>query len=202
MAKSTKSNLFKDDKENQVQENIPAPGSSESELVDFPIKKSAPNDVDDVQDIDLSVIRKKRFRIDGDSSRILELNTSDLGIATRLDEAYDKLNSLVEEVGSILQDTPTEEDELSREKLKQMNEALKKLDTEMRRYVDYIFDANVSEVCAPFGNMWDPVNGAFRYEHIIDTITRLYENNINAEFGKIKARVNKRVSQYTKKHRH
>ena len=31
-------------------------------------------------DIDLSAIRKKRFRIDGDNNRFIELNTSDMNI--------------------------------------------------------------------------------------------------------------------------
>ena len=35
---------------------------------------------DDIQDLNLSAIKKKRFRINGDSNKILELNTSDLSI--------------------------------------------------------------------------------------------------------------------------
>ena len=45
----------------------------------------------DVIDIDLSPTKKKSFRIDGDNSRIIYLNTSDVNIAIRLEELYPKL---------------------------------------------------------------------------------------------------------------
>lgn len=207
MARS-KSSLFETEEKQEMKEDAmnipeePVQNEEEKKVVDFPATSdNAPSDADDIQDIDLSVIRKKRFRINGDKSKILELNTSDLSIATRLDVAYKELNQLMDEVGDVLKDIPDDE-EISDEKSSAISSTLDKLDKEMRAKVDYIFDSNVSEICAPFGSMWDPINGAFRFEHIIDVITKLYETNINAEFGKMRARVNRRVSQYTKKHKH
>ena len=73
-----------------------------------------------------------------------------------------------------------------------------KIDMEMRQLVDEIFDSNVSEVCAPSGSMFDPFNGTFRYEHIIDVLSKLYKNNLNSEFKKMSARIRKKTSKYTK----
>ena len=49
-----------------------------------------------VVDIELGSLRKQRFRINGDNNRILELNTSDMGIITRLSELYPKLQELAD----------------------------------------------------------------------------------------------------------
>ena len=66
-----------------AQEKIP---EEQTEVIDTPASEP-----EDIQDIDLSAIKKKRFRINGDSSKILELNTSDLSISSRLSAAYERL---------------------------------------------------------------------------------------------------------------
>lgn len=146
-------------------------------------------------DIDLSVTRKKRFRIDGDNNRYLELNTSDMGIITRLDNLYPKLQKLSQDAAVKQLDKEEADNDKTISKISQ---ALTKIDTEMRQIIDEIFDSNVSETCAPSGSMFDPFNGTFRFEHIIDVITKLYENNLNTEYKKMSARMKKRTSKYTK----
>ena len=47
----------------------------------------------DVIDIKLAV-EKQKIRIDGDDNRIIELDTSDLSVLTRLNEYYPKLKEL------------------------------------------------------------------------------------------------------------
>lgn len=147
-------------------------------------------------DIDLSPIRKKRFRINGDNDRILELNVSDLNIFVRLNEAYPKLDTLAHEAVEKLPDFDNETDD--KETLDKISKVLKEIDDEMRRLIDFIFDAPVSKVCAPDGSMYDPFNGKLRFEHIMDTISALYENNLNAEVKKMTQRVNKHTAKYTK----
>lgn len=146
-------------------------------------------------DIDLSATRKKRFRIDGDNNRYLELNTSDMSIVTRLDNLYPKLEKLSQEA-SIKQLDKQEAD--SEKALNKISQALIKIDFQMRQILDEIFDSNVSEMCAPSGSMFDPFNGEFRFEHIIDVLTKLYENNLNTEFKKMAAKIKKRTAKYTK----
>lgn len=154
----------------------------------------------DVTDISLSVVRKKRFRIDGDDSRIIELNTSDLNILARLKEAYPKLVALAEgafknlpEVDGTAEDYNFATDEATATLVDTLTEADKK----MRELIDYIFDSNVSELCAPSGSMYDPINGAFRFEHIINTLSALYEADISSEMGTIARRVKKHTDKYT-----
>ena len=74
------------------------------------------------------------------------------------------------------------------------------IDDKMREEIDFIFDAPVSKVCADGGSMYDPFEGMFRFEHIIDALSKLYETNLNSEFSKMKRRVSAKTSKYTKKY--
>lgn len=192
MAKST-SKLFKEEEQN-------LPETSEKQVEENVVPASSTT-VEDVQDLNISAIKKKRFRINGDNNRILELNTSDLNISSRLDTSYKKLQKYMEEVGNILtNELPDDESELTEEQELMVNNQLNQIDEMMKKEIDYIFDAPVSEVCAYDGSMYDPFEGAFRFEHIIEAIAKLYENNLSNEFAKMKKRVSVKTSKYTKKY--
>lgn len=175
-----------------AQEKIP---EEQTEVVDTPASEP-----DDIQDIDLSAIKKKRFRINGDPNKILELNTSDLSISSRLSTAYEKLTKYMDEVGTVLADIPEESDEITEEQESLVETKLADIDAKMKEALDYIFDAPVSAVCADGGSMYDPFNGMFRYEHIIDTLSKLYETNLNREFSLMRKKVSAKTSKYTKKY--
>lgn len=146
------------------------------------VKEPVVNEAD-IVDVDLSEIRKKRFRINGDNNKILELNVSDLNIVSRIQEAYPKLDAIQ---AKVLKYAENKSDDPEKDA-----KMLKEFDDDMRELIDYIFNANVSEVCADDGSMYDPMGGMFRYEYIMDKITALYETNLNNEFKRMKARVNK-----------
>lgn len=197
MAKST-SKLFDDSNGNKLATALN--DAVENDIMNPPVSEASKTQPEDVEDIELEVVKKKRFRFNKDNSKILELNTSDLNIVTRLTTAYNELNSLMDEVGKELSTLPDDDtEEGSMEQMEKVSEALKKLDSQMREKMDYIFDAPVSKVCASEGSMYDPIDGSFRYEHIIEKLTSLYENNLNKEFSKMKRRVADKTSKYTKK---
>lgn len=163
------------------------------------VLKSNGNEVSDTVfdgDIDLSVTRKKRFRIDGDNNRYLELNTSDMGIIVRIENLYPKLQQLAQDAS--IKQLDMQESEEEDDTFKKVSKALVIIDSKMRGLLDEIFDSNVSEMCAPSGSMFDPFNGEFRFEHIIDVLSKLYENNINEEYKKMSAKMKKRTGKYTK----
>lgn len=152
-------------------------------------------------ELDLSLSSRKRFRIDGDDSRVLELNTSDLNLITRLRSAYPQLKDIAQNAFKDLPDAVIEDenyDFMEDEATSKLSEALQDADTKMRSLLDYIFDSNVSELCAPHGSMFDPVNGKLRFEHIIDTLAPLYETDISTEMNKVTANVSKHTAKYTK----
>ena len=151
---------------------------------------------DKIINLDLSPIRKKRIAINGDENRILELNTSDLNITTRMRDAYPQLVKLTEQLDAY-SDIKTEiTDE---ESLTNVANEWQSIDTKMRELIDYMFDANVSEMCVPTGSMYDPINGKFRFEWLIDILSDLYEKELKSEFNKITKRVEKHTNKYVKK---
>lgn len=152
-------------------------------------------------DLDLSGIRRKRFRIDGDDNRILELNTSDLNLIVRLREAYPRIKQLVDETFRDLPISDTADDNydfMTDESTGKTVDILKKADADMRSLLDEIFDSNVSEICAPSGSMYDPINGKLRFEHIIDCLSALYEREISTEMRKVTTNVRKHTDKYIK----
>lgn len=153
-------------------------------------------DNENIIDVDLSAIKKQKFRINRDNSKILELNVSDMGIIARLDEMYPKLIKMQEKVTTLadMEDDADGDAEI----LSSAAQKLTEIDTEMREAIDYIFQSNVSEVCGSDGSMYDPIDGVFRYEHIIETLAKLYETNLDSEFKKMQDRLKKRTAKYTK----
>ena len=152
----------------------------------------------DITDIKLAYVEKKKFRINGDNTKILELNVSDLNTYKRLSETYPKLQTLLQESRKAVESIDVETDDIKA--LDAVSNILTDIDRQMRELVDYTFDTNASEVCAPSGNMFDPVGGQYRFERVLDTISQLYTTGLSTEFEKLKDRVNKKTSKYTKKY--
>lgn len=136
-------------------------------------------------DINIEGVQRSRFRINGDPNAIIELNLSDLGIIDRLQKGLEKLENEMATISNL-----SSEDE-------NLSEKLKESDAQMREAIDFIFDYPVSAVCAKYGTMYDPIDGMFRYERIIDGLTKLYHENINSEYKKFQARIKKHTDKYT-----
>lgn len=139
-----------------------------------------------IVDINLDGVTRQRFRINGDPNSIIELNLSDMSISERLEDGMEKLEAEMSKISQM------EDDE-------NLSEKFKEADARMREYIDYIFDYPVSAVCAKNGTMYDPINGMFRYEIIIDGLTKLYTEKLNDEYRKLRNRIQKHTDKYTKK---
>lgn len=157
--------------------------------------KEVPTNNNDIQDINLSSLNKKRFRIDGDNNRIIELNTSDAGFIVRLNQLYPKMKKIGDELSVKINNQSSIKDDDS---LGEIAEIIIGLDNDLKAMVDELFDSNVSEVCMPEGTSVDPINGEFRFEAIIRKLGKLYVDNFNAEFTKMKNNVSKHTAKYTK----
>ena len=163
------------------------------------------NSTNQVQVLDLSVLRKKRIQIDlGDGKEhILEINTTDMGVITRLSDGYHRLTELDDALTTLSEVSAIEDDDTDdtvQGKLKDFSDRIKDIDSKMREIIDYIFDTNASEVCCPNGSMYDPiVDGKLRYEIIIDALMTLYSDSVSAEMAKTKSRIKSHTAKYTKK---
>lgn len=150
---------------------------------------------DDIIDIDLSVTRKKRFRIDGDPNKIIELNTSDFSVISRLRDKYPELLELANMRGAEVPEFSEDDDEES--KITVTGDFIDAIDQRMREGIDYIFASPVSAVCASDGTMYDLFNGKFRFEYIIEKLGALYNENVSREYKKMSKRLHKHTSKYT-----
>lgn len=148
--------------------------------------------VNDEKVIDISIpeVEKTRFRVNGDNDKILELNTSDPNVLTRLNKGYKELVKLTDKVAALKYDGNYE---ISGDKLA---EALEDLDNQMKAQLDYIFDAEVGKVLAGNSSMYSIRDGKFRFETVIEALGNLYENSFNKEFETMRKRVTKHTSKY------
>jgi len=158
--------------------------------------EQAPVNAPEIQDINLGFVEKKKFRIGGDYNRMLELNVSDMNIYARFKTAYPRLQELANEATEKVQAIDVEDEDA----LDKIADVLTDIDNRMRSLIDDIFDTNASEVCAPSGNMFDPVDGQFRFERIIEKLSQLYTTGFEDEVKKFKAKSEKHTSKYTKKY--
>ena len=143
-----------------------------------------------VVNLDLQEIARTKIWVNGDCTRVLELNLSDMGVMSRLQDAYPKLDELTEEVKNLA----SKEDATNEE----IVETFKKINQQMKDIVDKIFDFPVSDICCDGGSMYDPIGGQLRFEYIIDKLSKLYESSLNEEFKRMQAKVNKHTAKYTK----
>ena len=145
-----------------------------------------------IQNINIDVGSRKRFTIDGDENRILELNTNDMGIFSRLDDFDQNVTAAFKEFDDF-QSQEIEKDDWNVVKL---GEALKKLDTTIREQFDRLYDTNFSEVVVPHGTMIDLINGEFRFQKLNDVFSTIYEKQFSKE---LKAQ-NEKIKKHTEKY--
>ena len=83
----------------------------------------------DIVDIDFKEIQKKRFRLDRDNDRVIELNISDLLLVKRLEEVYPKMLNMVTKANDMVTEDTDEID------------ALIAIDNELKELLNYAFDS-------------------------------------------------------------
>ena len=153
---------------------------------------------EDIIDIQISGIGKKRIRVNGDDNKILLINTNDNNIVVRYGEELPNLESLSEDFKSMGQ--IMESGEVNPEKLKEYSKKAREIDEKMRHSLDTIFNTNVSEVCDDGGSMYDPLdNGEMRWNWILTVLMNLCSKTIQKNYDKFEAKSKQYTDKYTKK---
>ena len=144
------------------------------------------------QILDLSKIRKKSISVITPSGETKELmiDLGDFNILTRLKNSYDKLEEIAVKASAKLAENLDDMDAVV--------DTLDDMDTEMRACIDFIFDANVSEVCVGNGSIISMYNGKFFFETIMEGLANLCGEQVSFEYKKMEQRIKKRTQQYTK----
>lgn len=147
--------------------------------------------INGVTDIQLNVDNRKQFRINGDDTRIIELDISDIGILNRLRESYPRLQELS------IKGFETDDGDNENVKLGEFMDSLNAINDEMMGIMDYIFDSKVAKICADGKPLYNMVGGRFIFEIILDTLFSLYSDNIRTEFGQMSQRMKAHTDKYT-----
>jgi len=142
-----------------------------------------------IVNLDLSETARTKIWVNGDCTKVLELNLTDMGVMSRLQDSYPKLDELTAEVKNLASADISDEEIVA---------TFKKIDKQMRDIVDNIFDYPVCDICCDGGSMYDPVGGQLRFEYIIDRISKLYKTSLNEEFKRMQAKMKTHTAKYTK----
>lgn len=150
--------------------------------------------------LDLSETARTKIWVNGDCTKVLELNLTDLGIMGRAKDAMKELDELQAEANLLVSaevpdNLETEEDN---EKFDEVIETFRDIDKKMRKIVNGIFDFDVCDICCDGGSMYDPIGGQYRYEYIIDRIMALYGDSWEKETKLSKDRMKSHTAKYTK----
>ena len=154
-----------------------------------------------VVNLDLSETARTKIWVNGDCTKVLELNLTDLGIMGRARSAMQELDELQAEANRLASaEVPdsleTEDDE---KKFDDMLVVFRDIDKKMRKIVDSIFDFPVCEICCDGGSMYDLFKGQYRYEYIIDKLMALYGDSWEKEQKLAQDKMKSHTAKYTKK---
>lgn len=126
----------------------------------------------------------------GDEIGVFYFRPTDFGFIDRYNETVGKLDQITEPLQNININPDGTADEQNETGVAAMKEAEKRL----YEACDYMFGGNMSE--AFFGKMhpFSPVNGAFYCENVLESVGRF----MSAQFDRETAKIQKRMSKYTK----
>ena len=149
-----------------------------------------------VINLDMHEAARTKIWVNGDCTKIIELNLSDLGVSARFNDVYPKLLALQDDISAMLEDGKPEDADDNTMTL--LVSQFRTVDKKMRDYVDYIFDFPVSDVCCDGGSMYDLVGGKYRFEYIIEKLSKLYDDRFTFEDKKLRDRMKSHTAKYTK----
>lgn len=161
----------------------------------------------DKNNINLNITTRKRFTIDNDKSRVIELDTHDLALVNRLSDSIKRMNALkddwekLENTANTSDEVEVSEEDVENNLLKEVtdfSDQFAVIEAKMRDIVDYIFDCpGLCQTVVGNASIFSPANGAYKFEQIIDVLTSLYEESIEKEAKKInKQKVEAKTSKY------
>lgn len=163
-----------------------------------------------IQNINLNINTRKKFSIDGNPNKIIELDVTDISIIDRYKESVEKMRGLAENyerMGTIANElkTATDGDEIDTDttygKISEFTGEMKKLERKMRDIIDFIFDSPISDTILENTSAFSPVNGkCYKYEQILEVLSNLYTKSISSDIQKInKSNVRKHTAKYIKR---
>lgn len=154
--------------------------------------------------LDLGFTNKKKFTVGGDPNKVIEFDPSDIGVANRLAKSLPRMQELADKWEKLNTSAESikagDDDEAVLSATKEFSDNYEELETSMRDIIDDVFDAKVADTLLGNTSAFSPVNGKFKYEHVIEAMLKCYEQQIQDEAPKFRARnMGKYSGKYLKK---
>lgn len=147
----------------------------------------------EIKSLKFGIPKRKRFSIDGDPERFIEIDTGDTGIVTRWNEIepwFVDVSKRLEAVENIGPDS---------DKSNEIIGDIAKLDKELREKLNMLFDADVcTPIAGEHGSLIRTVDGEPLFYLILDILVPLYEADIKVEVAKSQKRIAKHTDKYVK----
>ncbi len=147
----------------------------------------------DIKNLNFGLPKRKRFTIDGDENRIVELDTGDTGILARWNGVQEWLEKAAQELEELSAGAQDEEQAMY------TSRRFAEINNGARERLNHLFDADVCTPIAGNGALIRLVNGEPLFMMIVDTLLPLYEADIKAEYEKSKRRIAKHTAKYAAK---
>lgn len=162
---------------------------------------------DTMQNINLNLSTKKKFTIDGDPNRVIELDISDINIINRATTAFKNIENLkndweklptLEELDSDNVDTEILHNTV--DKIDEFSDEFSAIENQLKNEIDFMFDSPISNTIFGTSSPFSIVNDKFKFEHTIDVLMSLYEEQLQGDLKKLnKSKVVNKTRRYIKK---
>lgn len=146
-----------------------------------------------MNNLNFGLPKRKKFSIDGDESRVIELDTGDTGIMARWGAVQEWIGNAAAELDALSDVEHNEEQALLASK------RFAEIDAGAREKLNFLFDTDVCTPIAGNGALIRLVNGDPLFVLIVDTLLPLYEADIKIEYEKSRKRIAKHTAKYAAK---
>lgn len=131
----------------------------------------------------------KTLCLNDDENKVITINTADIGILDRAEQADKKLEELKKEVEKVQSSENTDGRQFA---------ILGELDKAMREQINYVFGADVSTPAFGTTYCFSPCNGVPLFENFINALMPIIEADCMAEAEKSKSNIGKYTKQADK----
>ena len=157
-----------------------------------------------MQNINLNLSTKKKFTLDGDPDRVIELDISDINIIDRATIAFRNIEKLQAdwEALPVPGDIEGEDDNLAERfsEIEDFSEKFSEIENKLKQEINFMFDSDISDTIFGTSSPFSIINGKFKFQHTVDVLMSLYENQIQSDIKKInRPKVVNKTQRYIKR---
>ena len=159
-----------------------------------------------IQNINLNLSTKKKFTLDGDPNRVIELDISDINIIDRATTAFRNIEKLQADWESLpIPKNPNNEDDGETlndtvSTIEDFNTQFAEIENKLKQELNYMFDSDIAGTIFEANSPFSMVNGKFKFQQVVDVLMSLYENQIQSDVKKLnRQKVVNKTQRYIKK---